>query len=80
VAWLVGQGRKLDVLSIVKRRNALGMLAHSDAEERFTRSSSEISSLIEIAFGGMVAEELFFGRRARALRATCMRPPRPHVR
>jgi cell division protease FtsH len=61
VAWLVGQGRKLDVLSIVKRRNALGMLAHSDAEERFTRSSSEISSLIEIAFGGMVAEELFFG-------------------
>jgi cell division protease FtsH len=61
VAWLVGQGRKLDVLTIVKRRNALGLLSHSDTEERFTRSSSEISALIEIAFGGMVAEELFFG-------------------
>jgi cell division protease FtsH len=61
VAWLVGQGRRLDVLSIVKRRNALGLLAHSDTEERFVRSSSEISALIEIAFGGMVAEDLFFG-------------------
>ena len=61
VAWLVGQGRKLDVLSIVKRRNSLGLLAHSDTEERFVRSSSEISALIEIAFGGLVAEALFFG-------------------
>jgi cell division protease FtsH len=61
VAWLVGQGRKLEVLSIVKRRNALGLLSHSDTEERFVRSSSEITALIEIAFGGLVAEELFFG-------------------
>jgi cell division protease FtsH len=61
VAWQVGEGRKLDVLTIVKRRNALGLLSHSDTEERFTRSSTEISALIEIAFGGMVAEELFFG-------------------
>lgn len=61
VASLVGLGRKLDVLSIVKRRNSLGLLAHSDTEERFVRSSSEISALIEIAFGGLVAEELFFG-------------------
>jgi len=30
-------------------------------EERFTRTRSEISSLIQIAMGGMVAEELFFG-------------------
>jgi cell division protease FtsH len=61
IAWLVGEGRKLDVLTIVKRRGALGLLSHSDTEERFTRSSTEISALIEIAFGGMVAEELFFG-------------------
>jgi ATP-dependent Zn protease len=61
VAYLVGVGRKLEVLSIIKRRDALGLLAHSDIEERFTKTRSEIVSLIQIAMGGMVAEELFFG-------------------
>jgi cell division protease FtsH len=61
VAYLVGKGRKLEVLSIIKRGQALGLLAHSELEERFTRTKSEIESLIQIAFGGMVAEELFFG-------------------
>jgi ATP-dependent Zn protease len=61
VAWLVGKGRRLEVLSIVKRRDALGLLAHSDTEERYTRTRTELISLIQIAFGGMVAEELFFG-------------------
>ena len=61
MAWSVGKGRKLEVLSIVKRKGALGLLAHSDTEERFTKTKSEIEALIEIALGGMVAEELFFG-------------------
>ncbi|HEY3942685.1 MAG TPA: AAA family ATPase [Acidimicrobiales bacterium] len=61
VAWLVGKGRKLDVLSIVRRKGALGLLAHSETEERFTKTRSELRALIEIAFGGMVAEEVFFG-------------------
>jgi cell division protease FtsH len=61
VAYLVGKGRKLEVLSIIKRGQALGLLAHSELEERYTRTKSEIESLIQIAFGGMVAEELFFG-------------------
>ena len=61
VAWLVGRGRTLDLLSIVKRKEALGLLAHSDAEERFTRTKSEMRALIQIAMGGMAAEELFFG-------------------
>ena len=61
VAYLVGSGRKLEVLSIIKRRDALGLLAHSEIEERFTKTRSEIISLIQIAMGGMVAEELFFG-------------------
>ena len=30
VAYLVGKGRKLEVLSIIKRKDALGLLAHSD--------------------------------------------------
>jgi ATP-dependent Zn protease len=61
VAWLVGKGRKLEVLTIVKRKDALGLLSHSEEEERFTKTRTEVRALIDIAFGGMVAEELFFG-------------------
>ena len=61
VAHLVGVGRKLEVLSIVRRRGSLGLLAHSDTEERFLRNRTELLSQIQIAFGGMTAEELWFG-------------------
>jgi cell division protease FtsH len=61
VAYLVAPHRRLDILSIVKRREALGMLAHGDTEDVFTRSQSELIALIRIAFGGQVAEEIFFG-------------------
>ena len=61
VAHLVGKDRKLEVLSIVKRKQALGLLAHSELEERFTKTRSEINALIQIAFGGMVAEEMYYG-------------------
>jgi cell division protease FtsH len=60
-AWLVAPHRRLEVLTIVKRRDALGMLAHGDAEDVFTRSRSEMLGLIRIAMGGQSAEELFFG-------------------
>ncbi|MBK5288712.1 MAG: AAA family ATPase [Acidimicrobiia bacterium] len=61
VAHLVGVGRKLEVLSIIRRAGSLGLLAHSDTEERFLRNRTEMLSHIQIAFGGMVAEELWFG-------------------
>jgi ATP-dependent Zn protease len=68
VAYLCGREdgslepiRRLEVLSIVKRRDSLGLLGHADDDERFTRTRSELLSLIRIAFGGMVAEELAFG-------------------
>jgi ATP-dependent Zn protease len=61
VVWLVAPERNLEVLSIVKRSSALGLLAHSEPEERWTRTRSEIEGLIRIAMGGMVAEELFIG-------------------
>lgn len=61
VAYLVGPARKLEVLSIIKRRESLGLLAHSEAEERFTKTRSELIASIKIALGGMTAEELFFG-------------------
>ena len=61
VAHLVGKGRKLDLLSIVKRKDALGLLAHSEVEERYTKRHSEALALIQIALGGMAAEEMMFG-------------------
>ena len=60
VAYFVGQTRQLDVLSIVKRRDSLGLLQHSDTEERFTKSTEEMHALLQIAMGGMVAEEHWF--------------------
>jgi cell division protease FtsH len=61
VAYLVGKGRRLEVLSIIKRRQALGLLAHGDEQERFTRTRTEIEANVAIALGGLVAEEVFFG-------------------
>ena len=60
-AYLCGKDRKLEVLSIIKRRSALGLLAHSDMEERFTRTQSELESTLKIMLAGMAAEEIFFG-------------------
>jgi cell division protease FtsH len=61
IAYVFGKGRRLEVLSIVKRRGSLGLLAHSDEEERQTRTRSEIESSIAIALGGLAAEELCLG-------------------
>ncbi len=60
VAFLTEQ-RTLEVLSIVKRSGSLGLLAHGDLDEVYQRSRSELHALIDIAMGGMVAEELWFG-------------------
>ena len=59
VAWLVAPHRRLEILTIVKRAGALGLLAHGDREDVYTRSRSELRGLVQIAFGGQVAEELF---------------------
>jgi cell division protease FtsH len=60
-AYLCATERRLEVLSIIKRRQALGLLAHSDMEERFTRTKSELEATLKIALAGMASEQLFFG-------------------
>jgi len=60
-AYLVGEGRTLEVLSIIKRRDALGLLGHSETEERFTKTKTELEALLKISLGGMAAEEIFEG-------------------
>ena len=60
-AFLGSKDRKLEVLSIIKRRGSLGLLAHSDLEERFTKTRSELESRLRVMLAGMGAEEIFFG-------------------
>jgi ATP-dependent Zn protease len=60
-AYLVAKDRKLEVLSIIKRKQALGLLAHSDTEERFTKTKSELESTMKVGLAGMSAEQIFFG-------------------
>jgi ATP-dependent Zn protease len=61
VAHLVAPHRRLEVLTIVKRGGALGMLSHGDVEDVYTRSRAELTALVQIAMGGQVAEEMCFG-------------------
>jgi ATP-dependent Zn protease len=60
-AHLVAPQRRLEVLTIVKRAGALGLLAHGDREDVYTRSRAELAALVQIAMGGQVAEELLVG-------------------
>jgi ATP-dependent Zn protease len=60
-AYFLGKTRRMEVLSIIKRRDALGLLAHTEKEERFTRSRTELEAQIAIALAGMAAEETFLG-------------------
>jgi len=60
-AYLLAPERRLEILTIVKRAGSLGLLAHGDREDVYTRSRTELEAMIAIAFGGQVAEELFFG-------------------
>lgn len=61
VAWLVAPNRTLEVLTIVKRGDALGLLAHNETEEVYTSSASDLRALLDISMGGLAAEEIFFG-------------------
>ncbi|WP_146841598.1 AAA family ATPase [Cellulomonas composti] len=62
VAWLVAPNRTLEVLTIIRRGDALGLLAHGDCEEVWTHSQYDLQALVQIAMGGWVSEELFFGQ------------------
>jgi cell division protease FtsH len=61
MAWLTARHRRLEILTIIKRKGALGMLAHGDMHDVYTRSKTELEALVQIAMGGQCAEEIFFG-------------------
>ena len=68
------------MLTIIRRGDALGLLAHGDCDEVWTHSHYDLRALVQIAMGGWVAEELFFGQTstgpARRPRRRRRGPPR----
>ena len=60
-SWRHAPTDRLDVLSIRKRRGSLGLLAHSEIDERHTRTRAEVAALVRIALGGLAAESLCLG-------------------
>ncbi len=61
MAYLVAPHRRLEILTIIKRKGSLGLLAHGDRDDVYTRSRTEMAALVQIAMGGQCAEQLFFG-------------------
>jgi ATP-dependent Zn protease len=61
MAYLTAPHRRLEILTIIKRKGSLGLLAHGDKHDVYTRSRKEMEALIQIAMGGQCAEEIFFG-------------------
>lgn len=59
VASLVG--RDIHIASILRRGGALGLVVHSDAEERYLKTPSEGVDLIAVALAGRAAEMQEFG-------------------
>jgi ATP-dependent Zn protease len=54
-------GRDIKVASILRRSGSLGLVAHSDSEERYLHTPSELTDLIVIALAGRAAEIQEFG-------------------
>jgi ATP-dependent Zn protease len=54
-------GRDIKVASILRRSGALGLVAHSDSEERNLHTTSELTDLIVVALAGRAAEIQEFG-------------------
>ena len=61
MAFLVAPHRRLEILTTIKRKGSLGLLAHGDRDDVYTRSRTEMNALVQIAMGGQCAEQLFFG-------------------
>ena len=54
-------GRDIKVASILRRSGALGLVAHSESEERYLHTPSELTDLIVIALAGRAAEIQEYG-------------------
>lgn len=62
-------GREIRVASILRRSGSLGLVAHSDTEERHLQTPSEMSDLIAVTMAGRAAEIQEFGEASSGIAA-----------
>ena len=54
--------RQIQVISIIKRESALGLVHGMPVEETFSYSRDQLLSMIKVSLAGMAAEEVWFGQ------------------
>jgi cell division protease FtsH len=54
--------RQIQVISIIKRESALGLVHGMPVEETFSYSRDQLTSMIKVSLAGMAAEEIWFGQ------------------
>jgi cell division protease FtsH len=54
--------RQIQVISIIKRESALGLVHGVPVEETFSYSKDQLLSMIKVSLAGMAAEEIWFGQ------------------
>jgi cell division protease FtsH len=54
-------GRPVELITVLRHGEALGLVAHRDEEERSLQTYTEARSLVTVAMAGLAAEELRYG-------------------
>ena len=52
---------KIQIITIIKRQEALGLVSSLEREERYSSTKEDILDIIRVKMAGMVAEEIWFG-------------------
>jgi len=61
LAFVLLVDQQIQVASILKRRDTLGVVYHTPLEETYTNLSEDMRRDIVVSLGGMAAEEIWFG-------------------
>jgi cell division protease FtsH len=61
LAYILLVDDQIQIASIIKRRDTLGVVYHTPLEERHTNLREDMRREIVMALGGMAAEEIWFG-------------------
>ncbi|HZD69495.1 MAG TPA: AAA family ATPase [Actinomycetes bacterium] len=61
LAYILELDDQIQIASIIKRRDTLGLVYRTPIEERHTHLREDMRRDIVVAFGGMAAEEIWFG-------------------
>jgi cell division protease FtsH len=52
---------RIQVITIIKRQEALGLVSSMEREERYSSTKEDLLDIIRVKMAGMVAEEIWFG-------------------